>query len=280
MAKKTKNPVSSEMNVATVSGEISDSEAAILAQMLGMNEGDEIHETKEVPFESLLPDADLEAAVAEAEKIESTKAMYEEIEKETASVTATADIPTTSEVASKGAKKKKPASAEPKPPKEPEEHRMTYSMVGKTGFSKLIVSKFGGGVDTLLQTDKHDAALTPEALGEKIKEVLNRIDACNQIKVQQKVVMLLSFFGKGGKLNEVMKRTFDILAKEGKITTGDKGNLQTNLREKYSVGTARAQAAQMFTLLPMLDICKREKGMLTLNEDSEMFFKAKAALPL
>ena len=113
-------------------------------------------------------------------------------------------------------------------------------------------------------------------------EVLATIDACGQKKVQEKAVMLFGYMSNGGALNEVMKRAFTVLVRDGFITSGDKGNLHANLLTKpYSLGTARAQAGQMLCLFPMLKIALKDgRGRLVANPDSLILMKVSAELGL
>ena len=84
--------------------------------------------------------------------------------------------------------------------------------------------------------------------------------------------MLLTWMASGkdtSALNEVLLRSFSVLFKDGELTSGNKGNLQTNLLSKpYSPGTAASQANQMFMLFPILGITHREKGRMVINPDS------------
>jgi hypothetical protein len=103
-----------------------------------------------------------------------------------------------------------------------------------------------------------------------------------QKKVAEKIVMLFGWMRKGGSLNEVMRRTFSVLARDGFITSGTKGNLHAELLAKpYSDGTCRAQAGQMYEMLPMLKIATlSEKGKFVANPESLILMKVKAELGL
>ena len=148
--------------------------------------------------------------------------------------------------------------------------------------STVLQHRLGEDAQNYLLLETQDAALDAEGLKKKMDEVLATIDACGQKKVQEKAVMLFSWMKKGGALNEVMARTLKVLARDGYITTGDKGNLHAELLSKpYSPGTARAQAGQMATMLPMLHIAnKAEKGKLVANPESLIMMKAVAELGL
>lgn len=148
--------------------------------------------------------------------------------------------------------------------------------------SEKIAHKLGDKMGEFILLELSDAALDPEALAARQAEVLASCDGASQIKVREKMVQLFGWVRNGGKLNEVMRRSFVTLARDGFLTSGDKGNLHSNLLEKpYSVGTARAQSNQIFSLFPILKIVnKTEKGRYELNPESALFQIAKAQLGL
>ena len=253
--------------------------------------------------------ADLAAVTASIEKAESVKAIYEEQGKDDAvdhlfGGQPEADKPTDPAAAS--AKKAKKAAAkkedpttveepqtaseeqpaqEPQSqvkeaaPKEPKAPRLTYVTNKK---SEVLAQKLGSKASEYLLLEVADAALDEDGLKAKMDEVLATIDACGQKKVQEKAVMLFGYMSKGGTLNEVMKRAFTVLVRDGFITSGDKGNLHANLLTKpYSLGTARAQAGQMLCLFPMLKIALKDgRGRLVANPDSLILMKVSAELGL
>lgn len=183
------------------------------------------------------------------------------------------------------AKTEKKAKA-PKAPKPPAEPRVTYV----TGKASDVLAARVGNVNEMLLLEAADLTLSAEELEAKQRDLLDMLNArprsgseqSTQKKVAEKVVMLFGWMKKGGALNEVMRRTFTVLARDGYIVSGDKGNLHAELLAKpYSVGTCRAQAGQMMAMLPMLKIAtKGEKGRLDLNPDSLIFAKVKADLGL
>jgi hypothetical protein len=146
--------------------------------------------------------------------------------------------------------------------------------------SQKVATKLGDKAGEFLILELADAALDEEALKAKQELVLAEIDGLAK-KVAEKATQLFGWMKNGGTLNEVMKRTFEVLARDGELTSGEKGNLQQNLLAKpYSKGTAASQANQMFMLLPMLKITMREKGKMVPNPDSAILAKAKADLGL
>ncbi|SAL87991.1 hypothetical protein AWB67_07513 [Caballeronia terrestris] len=62
--------------------------------------------------------------------------------------------------------------------------------------------------------------------------------------------MLDFLSGKTAKPNEILERALDVLAADGKITTGDNGNLHKNLIAKpYSPSAARAMGRNTVTIM-------------------------------
>lgn len=174
----------------------------------------------------------------------------------------------------------------PKAPKEPKAPAVTYI----NGKASDVLAARVGNVNEMLLLEAADLELSAEELEAKQRDLLDMLNArprtgsesSTQKKVAEKVVMLFTWMKKGGTLNEVMRRTFTVLARDGHIISGDKGNLHAELLSKpYSVGTCRAQAGQMMAMLPMLKIAnKSEKGRLEVNPDSLIFAKVKADLGL
>lgn len=147
--------------------------------------------------------------------------------------------------------------------------------------SQKISHKLGDKARDFLMMDIKDADLSDEELGAKQAALLKAVDLM-AVKVGEKATMLFGYLRNGGKLNEVMRRTFTVLLADGFLSTGDKGNLVTNLEKKpYSIGTCRSQSTQMFQLFPALGIChEREGGKLVMNEGSTILMKMKAELGL
>ncbi|WP_151708835.1 hypothetical protein [Acinetobacter brisouii] len=153
--------------------------------------------------------------------------------------------------------------------------RTTYHNAKK---SDVLLDRLGGSQDDIV-LEFSDADLSPEELADKQREFLQVLNiqphmsttgVSTQKKVAEKVVILFTYLKRGGKMNEVIYRTIKLLVEEGKVTSGDNGNLVKSLLDKpYSKGTARAQSGQMFKLLPLLKIAKEDsKGVFVANEDS------------
>lgn len=170
----------------------------------------------------------------------------------------------------------KPAT--PKKDKAPATPRPAVS--AKT--SEKIAHRLGDKVGDYLILETSDAGLSAEQLQKVQQKIMADLDATNQIKVREKMVQLFGYMRNGGKLNEVMRRAFTTLIKEGQLTSGDKGNLQLELLKKpYSLGTARAQAGQIFSLFPTLKIVvKSDRGIYKANEESTILAFMKNNLSL
>lgn len=168
------------------------------------------------------------------------------------------------------------AQAEPKP------ERRVMPRNAFAASSERIAFKLGDRMKEFLVLDIADAALSDAELVKKQKALLLHIDTKLAMKVAEKATMLLGYLANGGKMNEVMKRAFVVLLKDGQLTSGDKGNLVTNLLAKpYSIGTARSQSNQIFSLFPLLGICNAKSGSsMTLNENSTIVAKMKQELGL
>jgi hypothetical protein len=113
-----------------------------------------------------------------------------------------------------------------------------------------IKARLGANLGDYLVLEIADASLEGDALKAKQDETLAVIDAMS-VKVKNRASLLMDFLsGKTGKPNEILKRALDVLAADGKITTGDKGNLHINLLAKpYSVSAARAMGRNTLTVM-------------------------------
>jgi hypothetical protein len=174
-------------------------------------------------------------------------------------------------------KKEKKAKA-PKEPKEPKAPRVT-SITHKPG-DRLVALL---GDKSFIHFSFKDDAEANASRVDSFIEAMNTRDAIAD-KVKDKAIMLFTWLKSekpSSDLNEVMLRAFSTLNKDGELTSGKNGNLQTNLLSKpYSPGTAASQANQMFMLFPLLGITKREKGKMVADEDSAILTLVNARLGL
>jgi hypothetical protein len=113
-----------------------------------------------------------------------------------------------------------------------------------------IKARLGANLGNYLVLEIADADLEGDALKAKQDETLAVIDAMS-VKVKNRASLLLDFLsGKTAKPNEILKRALDVLAADGKITTGDNGNLHKNLIAKpYSPSAARAMGRNTVTVM-------------------------------
>ncbi|TSP14042.1 hypothetical protein [Cupriavidus campinensis] len=225
-------------------------------------------------------EAALEAAVKGAEKQEALQALY--AEQEPSVPVSDADAPATTEVT--------PADAKTKSKRQPAANPLRSTSAKK---SEKLVARLGEQVSEYLVLEMSEATLPPEELKARQEALMAMLDmsptnlarqdgqAAVQKKVADKALMLFGWIKNGGELNEIMRRTFTVLNRDGHITSGEKGNLLIDLLAKpYSLGTARAQSSQMFALLPLLKIANREKGRMVANPDSALLPQIKARLAL
>lgn len=167
----------------------------------------------------------------------------------------------------KGEKVAKVKVAKVKVEKAPAAPRVTYAGNAR---SAVLANRLGAGGDEFLALETADALLTPEQFADKATAFKDELDTKIAKKVAEKCIMLMKDLKAGGKVkNEVMRTAFEVLATQGKLTSGDKGNLQTALSAKYSLGTSRSQSNQMFCLFPFLRITTRgDKGVQVPNPES------------
>jgi hypothetical protein len=230
---------------------------------------------------SSVSDDELNAMLGEVERKEASIKLYEaqkpnEITDGVAPATTVEHSENADVTKEKGKKKAAKADGaekkqkEPKAPKEPKELRAT-SVTHKPG--ALLKAKLGATANDFLVFSLGDIELpVPEMLA-KVDAFVARMDDKDAIadKVREKIILLLTWVKNNGKLNTVLERTIRLLVKDGQLTSGDKGNLQTDLLAKpFSTGTARSQSNQMFMALPEVGICLKEKGRMVPNPDSTL----------
>jgi hypothetical protein len=238
--------------------EVATADDALLSSMLG-DLDDEVIE------EPVVEDETLEAAVADIHKAEAVQAVYADQDDEV-EATAEADKPSTEALPDEKTVKAKKAK-QPKEPKEPKAPRIT-STTHKPDERLMALL---GGDKTWLGFIKTDDTAAAERRADQFLADMHDSKAIAD-KVKDKAIMLLTWIASGkdtSALNEVLLRSFQVLLTQGELTSGNKGNLQTNLLSKpYSPGTAASQANQIFMLFPILGITVREKGRMVVNPDS------------
>ena len=174
------------------------------------------------------------------------------------------------------------SKAQPAPAK-PNEAAGTVRPGVSAKTSEKIMFRLGSKAGDFLILETKDAELGEVELKARQEELLKEFDGTSQIKVREKMVQLFGYLsGTNAKLNEVMRRAFTVLLKDGNLISGEKGNLHADLLAKpYSVGTARAQAGQIFSLFPQLKIVtKSDRGVYVANPDSVILQAMKQRLGL
>lgn len=176
------------------------------------------------------------------------------------------------------------AAAKPTPaPAKPNDAAGTVRPGVSAKTSEKIMFRLGSKAGDFLVLETKDAELDEAALKARQDEMLKNFDGTSQIKVREKMVQLFGYLsGSNAKLNEVMRRAFTVLLKDGNLISGEKGNLHVDLLAKpYSVGTTRAQSGQIFSLFPQLKIVnKTDRGVYVANPDSVILQMMKQRLGL
>lgn len=147
------------------------------------------------------------------------------------------------------------------------------------------ISSVGDDPFSYLVLDKDDLNLPADELRKEQENFLNLLNIqphranggeSVQKKVAEKIIILFTMFAKHDNWNEVMRRTFKVLLRDGYIVGGVQGNLAKELFAKpYSKGTVLAQTGQMMQMLPLLKIVKKQGTKLVLNENSTIIEKVK-----
>lgn len=133
-----------------------------------------------------------------------------------------------------------------------------------------IKHRLGDKLGDFLVLEMNDALLEGDALAQKQDETMAILKGMN-VKEKNRASLLLDYAaGKSGKLNEVMHRAINVLNADGKLTTGDNGNLHKNLLARpYSAGAARSMGRNTINVFADLKIVKMVgKGEFVVNPDS------------
>ena len=265
---------------------------ALLADLDLMGE-----DTDLVPDEVLIEDdAHLEAAVNAAEAQEMVDEHYmnsstegaDELSLESTPVAETkgldpaslfVETPPTDEVKAeeppakkeKG-KKKKAESPEGEPKKKVERKHYTSRL-------ERMKDQHGEKLGEFFVLELADAELEGEALAAKQKEFEAVLAGLNK-KRQARANLLIDYVaGRTASLNNVIATCFRVLAADGKIVTGDKGNLhQTLLAHPYSAAAARAMGNNSVAVLEAFKVIKKGEAGFVPNIESLMLLKVNAML--
>ena len=265
-----------QMAVSTVSSEAINDDAMMAAMLdeidgmggLGMGTGD-LEEIVEVSAESHVSEFELEAAVAGAERTEATLQSYAE-QDETAKVSEMNLDVADAEVV--GAPKAVSTRA-PREPRTPSDDTVSGKLMKKTY----------GDVGMFI-LEPADAELELAEMTAHAKVIIDGADEL-PVKAGNKMQLLFGYLKNGGKLNEYLLRAFEVLARDGEITTGDEGSYIQAMtkptdptRKAFGLGTARSQVSQLGALLPYLKIATKETGKFVANPNSVILAAVSASL--
>lgn len=231
-------------------------------------------------------DLEIEAAVKSAE----TQEVIEQIAESAPGGDMVSDpgaAPAVKPAKGKKAKSKKaeatvaPGDAAPEPKKEPKK-RIAFANKGER-----LKHNVGADLGAVCVLETSATALSAQDIAQQEQDTLNIVKGL-AVKPQNRATLLLEFAaGKSSKLNEVIKRAFEVLKTDGCITRGDKGNLHANLLSKpYDVKSARAMGNNTVTMLRALKVIQDEpvqKGQpskLVANPNSALLAKVNAQLGL
>jgi len=149
--------------------------------------------------------------------------------------------------------------------------------VKKTGkVSERIANQLGADFIKLTTLSQDWAGKAPDKHTEDFAAIVDDM----ALYVSDKAVNLFKFLQSGGGLNEVTRRGFEVLIKDGQLVGGKSGNIMNNLLSKpYSMGTAASQSNQLIQLFTDLEICNRAaRGTLIENPDSEILKRVKTLM--
>jgi hypothetical protein len=214
--------------------------------------------------------ASAKPAVSDEEKAAAKAAKDAERAEKAAKKTADKEAAKLAREAAKAERAAKKA-AEPKPEAKPK----VYFGANKVG---LMEHKMGAErLAELMVFTTTEAALTGDALTAKQKENTEMIRKMGS-KVQNRANYVITYMHKGGKLNEVIRRAFVVLKRDGKLTTGEEGSyIKELLAKPYDISTARAAGNNTINLLKQLSvIVAGEKGEYVPNADSLIYQRVTA----
>lgn len=233
--------------------------------------------TVEVPEASPAPTAETPEAKAEREKAEK-EAQKAAKKAEREKIAAEKKAKREEEAAKKKAEREaKKAEREAAKAAKPKTIHFGSDKVGR------IKHTLGEQLGDYMVLTMQDAMLTGDDLVAKQNETLETIGKMGS-KVKNRAVFLFDFVsGKKKELNEVLERTLRVLARDGKLVSGDKGNLHADLIAKpYAPSAARAMGNNTLNLFRTLKLIQAgtEKQTFVANPDSLLLAKANSLLGL
>lgn len=147
--------------------------------------------------------------------------------------------------------------------------------------TERLTDKLGASLGDYTVLELADAVLTGDALAEKQAETLTAIKGA-AAKVQNRVTFIMEFAaGKTAQLNAIAVTALTLLKADGKIVTGETGNLHLELMKKYTKDSASAMANSTLGALRVLKmISLSAKGEYVANPTSLFLMKINPMLGL
>jgi len=179
----------------------------------------------------------------------------------------------------KGGKKcaDKPAAEK----KEPKEKKAATPRKHYSSKTERVTDKFGASLGEYTVLELADAALEGDALAAKQVETMTTLKESG-VKVQNRIVFLMEYAaGKSAKLNDIAATALKLLKTDGKIVTGEHGNLHLALVKKYAKSSANAMGNNTVGAMKALKmIVAGEKQEYVANPNSLYLAKINALLSI
>jgi len=172
------------------------------------------------------------------------------------------------------APKKGAAPKKDKEPKEPKEKKAPVMRKHYANKSERVTDKLGAELGAYTVLELSDASLTGDELATKQAETMEIMKAAG-VKIQMRMGYLMEFAaGKASELNLVATTALKVLKTDGKITTGESGNLHLELVKKYSKGSANSMGNNTIAAMRSLKmISLSAKGEYVANPTSLFLMK-------
>lgn len=136
---------------------------------------------------------------------------------------------------------------------------------------EAILSLMGGeeeAIENFVLTESDKSITDPTDKELRLQTKLNEFDGLAK-KVGEKLVNAFAFYSGKSSLSNYTSIAIKALKDSGSLTSQEMIDCYASNEEKcLAMSTARAQANQMFHLLPALEVAKRVGSRLELNEDS------------
>ena len=143
-----------------------------------------------------------------------------------------------------------------------------------------LKGKLGTGLTEYSVLTLADAGVAEADLAAKMSETMEIIKQMNSKEQSWAVKFIEYMAGKKASMSEVTRKVFEVLEKDGFITTGNEGNVfKTLLAKPYSAGAARAMGGNNIGMLRDLKVITQDgKGKYVANPESLLLMKARSML--